>query len=203
MTSLDELKTQIELLPQQLRDALERKARANLGVTRLEEEVDKLKAQIKADDEEEEPEDEDEDNNVELIKLEAKQERLKVKLGEAEDKAELQFRRETPKATDSYVKAAVGNDSQVNRLRLEIIDVKEEARIKKITIQRERRATWEARVHTRRASMHKAEPESKELNSLQEQLYNALEEMMLADAEVESLRAKLDSYKMLVQLKQM
>ena len=140
ITTIDELKEQIALLPGQLGDALNRQVRAQLEVNKLQEQVVKVKARLKEQSAEEEPEEEVEDENIELIKLESNLERLKVKLGEAEDRAEVEFRRETPKATESHVKAAVGNNAEVNRLKLEIIDVKEESRIKKITLQRERRA---------------------------------------------------------------
>lgn len=200
ITTVDELKEQIAILPMQLREALNKQVRAQLEVNKLEERVEKLKAQLKAQDDEEQPEEEGEDENVELIKLESKLERLKVKLNEAEDRAELEFRRETPKATESHVKAAVGNNAEVNRLKVEIIDVKEEARIKKVTLQRERRAAWDARIQGRLAARNKVEPQSEELDALQTQLYEALFESMMADAEVEALQAQLDVYKMLVQL---
>ena len=41
---------------------------------------------------------------------------------------------------------------------------------------------------------------SEELDALQAQLYEALFEPMTADAEVETLQAQIDVYKMLVQL---
>jgi hypothetical protein len=112
---------------------------------------------------------------------------------------ELEFRRETPKVTESHVKAVIGNNDEVNRLKVEIINVKEEARIKKVTLQRERRAVWEARIQGRRAR-NKPELESEELDAIQERLSEALFESMMADAEVEALQAQLDVYKMLVQL---
>lgn len=200
ITTVAELKEKIAILPKQLREALDNQVRAQLEANKLQEQVEKLKAQLKSQDDEEQPEEEGEDENVELIKLESKLERLKVKLNEAEDRAELEFRRETPKATESHVKAAVGNNAEVNRLKVEIIDVKEEARIKKVTLQRERRAAWDARIQGRLAARNKVEPQSEELDALQAQLYEALFESMTADAEVETLQAQLDVYKMLVQL---
>jgi hypothetical protein len=199
ITTIDELKEQIAILPTQLREALNKQIRAQLEVNKFQEQVERLKATLKEQSDEEEPE-ESEDENVELIKLESKLDRLKIKLSEAEDRAELDFRRETPKATESHVKAAVGNNTEVNRLRVEIIDAKEEARIKKITLQRERRAAWDARMQGRRTDRIKSELESKELDALQGQLSEALFESMMADAEVETLQAQLDVYKMLVQL---
>jgi hypothetical protein len=98
------------------------------------------------------------------------------------------------------VKAAVGNSTEVNRLKVEIIDAKEEARIKKVTLQRERRAAWDVRIQGRLAARNRVEPQSEELDALQAQLYEALFESMMADAEVEALQAQLDVYKMLVQL---
>jgi chromosome segregation ATPase len=199
MMSLEQLKEQIIALPEQLREALMQHVDAQLEVSRLEGQIEKLKAQLEGQ-EEEADDDSNEDEDVGLIKLETKIDKLKVKLDEAEYKAELEFRRENPKTTEGHVKAAVGDNQEVNRLRLEIIDAKEEARIKKVTLQRERRAAWEDRVQARRAARNRIEPESDELNALQESLERASSKAMMAEAEVEALRAKLDTYKLLVML---
>lgn len=199
ITTVEELKEQIALLPTQLREALNKQVQAQFKVNELQGQVERLKSKLKEQNDDEEPEEEGEDENIELIKLESNLERLKVKLGEAEDKAELEFRRETPKVTESHVKAAVGNNAEVNRLKVEIINVKEEARIKKAILQRERKAAWEARIQGRRAR-NKPELENEELDAIQERLSEALFESMMADAEVEALQAQLDVYKMLVQL---
>jgi hypothetical protein len=200
----EELKEQIAILPNQVHEALERKVHVQMEASRLEDEIEKLEEQLKeeqeAESEEDEEENEDGDENIELINLEAELERLKVRLCEAEDRVELEFRRQTPKATDSYVKAAVGNDPEVNRLKLKIVDIKEESRIKKVTLQRERRAAWEARTQARSALRDRDEPNSEELVALKGQHLGALHEAMLAEVEVETLKAKLDSFKLLVQL---
>jgi chromosome segregation ATPase len=200
MISLEQLKEQINALPEQLKDALIKQVNARLEVLRLEGQVDKLKSQLEEQHEDEETDDSSEDDDVGLIKLETKLEKLKVKLCEAEDKVELEFRRENPKTTEGYVKATVGNDKEVNRLKLEIIDIKEEARIKKVTLQRERKAARENRMQALLAARNKIEPESEELNALQDSLDEASSKAMMAEVEVETLKAKLDTYKLLVQL---
>ncbi|MDQ1610427.1 MAG: hypothetical protein QOG00_358 [Pyrinomonadaceae bacterium] len=200
MISLEQLKGQITVLPDQLRDALIKQVNAQLEVIRIEAQVDKLKSQLEEQREDEETDDGGEDDDVGLIKLETKLERLKVKLCEAENRVELEFRGKSLKTTEGRVKAEVGSNQEVNRLKLEIIDVKEEARIKKATLQRERRAAWEEQVQSRHRARNKVEPESEELNALQDRLDGASSKEMMAKVEVETIRAKLETYTLLVQL---
>src|ERR1700749_1847125 len=127
--TIDELKEQLTLLPEQLKQALSREAEARFKADSLENSIAKLKETLKDQNEENdegEPEEESEDDDIELIKLESEHDRLKAKLDAAQDKAEIEFRRDNPKATNEYVKAAVGNNTEVSRLRLELIDAKEE-----------------------------------------------------------------------------
>jgi hypothetical protein len=205
--TVEELKEQLTLLPDQFRQALVRETEARFKADRLEASVEKLREKLKHQDEDDnnEPEDEgSEDDDTELIKLESAHDRLKVKLQSAEDKAEIAFRRENPKATNEHVKAAVGNNSEVERLRLELIDAKEECKIKKITLQRARREAMNARLEARRESWRrgrgKPEPESEELDRLEEEHAEALREVMETEDDVEVLRAKLDTFKLLIQL---
>jgi chromosome segregation ATPase len=198
--SLEQLKEQISTIPEQLKDALVKQVNAKLEVSRLEAQVDRLKSQLEEQREDEETDDSSEDDDVGLIKLETKLERLKVKLCEAENRVELEFRRGAEKTTEGRVKAEVGNNPEVNRLKLEIIDVKEEARIKKATLQRERRAAWEEQVQARHRARNKVEPDSEELNALQDRLDRASSKEMMAKVEVEILRTKLETYTLLVQL---
>jgi hypothetical protein len=201
LMTIDELKEQIILLPEQLKRALCQEAEAKFKADSLADSIDKLREKLKEQNEEndEKVDEEEEDDNVELIKLESKHDRLKVKLDEAHGKAELKFRRDNPKATNEHVKAAVGTDSEVSRLRLELIDVKEESRIKKITLQRE---ISDTRMKARRESWlrDQSEPESEELNRLEEEYIQAQREVTKAETEVKTVKAKLDAFKLLVQL---
>jgi hypothetical protein len=164
-----------------------------------------LKENLKTQNEEnveDEPEEESEDEDIELIKLESEYDRLKAKLDAAQDKAEIEFRRDNPKATNEHVKAAVGNNTEVGRLRLELIDAKEECKIKKIALQRARRQANEERLIARRDSWRRREPEpeSEELVRLEDEKVHALREPAEAEVEVEMLKARLDTFKLLIQL---
>lgn len=205
--TVNELKEQLILLPDQLRQALAREAEARFNADRLAESVEKLREKLKnqeaGNDDDEESDDDSEDDDIELINIESNRDRLKAKLAAAEDKAEIAFRRENQKATNEHVKAAVGNDEDVARLRLELIDANEECKIKKLTLQRARREAMNARVEARRAAArgrNRPEPESEELDKLEEEHIEALRKAMEAEIEVEALRAKLDTFKILVQL---
>jgi hypothetical protein len=196
--TIDELKEQLNLLPEQLRQALSREAAARFKADDLEDSIDKLKEKLKDQNEENdegEPEEESEDNDIELIKLESEYDRLKAKLDAAQDKAEIEFRRDNPKATN-------GNNTDVSRLRLELIDAKEECKIKKITLQRARRQANEERLIARRGSWRRREPEpeSAELERLEIERAQALRDAADADVEVEMIRARLDTFKLLIQL---
>lgn len=203
--TIDELKEQLTVLPEQLKQALSREAAARFKADRIEDLIDKLKEKLKKQNEEndeDEPEEESEDDDIELIKLESEHDRLKAKLDAAQDKAEIDFRRDNPKATNEHVKAAVGNNTEVSRLRLELIDAKEECKIKKITLQRARRQANEARLIARRDSWRRREPEpeSEELERLEDEQMQALREAAEAEVEVEVIRAKLDTFKLLIQI---
>jgi hypothetical protein len=206
--TIEDLKEQLTLLPDQLKHALAREAEARFKADRLEESVLKLRERLKSQeaekDDDGEPDEDSEDDDIELIKIESDRDRLKAKLVAAEDKAEIAFRRENPKATNEHVKAAVGNDEDVARLRLELIDANEKCKIKKLTLQRARREAMNARLEARRElwrrGRNQPEPESKELDRLEEEHVEALKEVMEAEVEVEAIRAKLDTFKLLIQL---
>lgn len=203
--TIEELKEQLTVLPEQLKQALSREAAARFKGDRLEDSIEKLKENLKNQVDENvegEPEEEIEDDDIELIKHESEYDRLKAKLDAAQDKAEIEFRRDNPKATNEHVKAAVGNNTDVGRLRLELIDAKEECKIKKIALQRARRQANEERLIARRDSWRRREPEpeSEELVRLEDEKAQALREAAEAEVEVEVIRAKLDTFKLLIQL---
>ena len=203
-SSTEQLKEQIESIPTILRQALERQAKARIEVARIEAQVDKLEAEIAREggpnDDDNLDEGDDLEDDLALLKLESKLERLKLEVTEAEDKAELEFRESASKTTEGLVKAAVGNDPNVIRLRRECLEAKEAARIQKITLQRERQAAREAKLEARRVTRVAVEPENAEVSALQERLMLAQDEVILADVEVDVTQAMIETYKMLVQL---
>jgi chromosome segregation ATPase len=196
--TIEELKEEIYSLPDKLNRALERKVKAQVEVSRLETEVEKLEVRLKQEKEQSEAQDNDdnEDEDTELIEMEAELKKLKVQLDEAESRAELDFRRNTPKTTENQVKATVCADENVSRLKLELIEQEVKVKTKKQTLQRERREAW----LTRRPSVRHVEVDSSELDSLLEELAIAESKLMMANIEVETLQAKLDAFKMLIPL---
>jgi len=196
--TIEELKEEIYSLPDKLNHALERKVKAQVEVSRLETAVEKLEARLKQEKEQSEDQDNDDngDEDTELIEMEAELKKLKVQLDEAESRAELDFRHNTPKTTENQVKATVCADENVSRLKLELIEQEVKVKTKKQTLQRERREAW----LTRRPPARHVEVESTELDSLQTELATAESKLMMAGVEVETLQTKLDTFNMLVQL---
>ena len=96
ISSPDQLKEQIESIPVQLRKALDRQAKAFIAVARLESQRNKLEAELEGEDNEEDDEVEFEDDALEddlqLLKLESTVERVKLRVAEAEDKAEMEYK---------------------------------------------------------------------------------------------------------------
>jgi len=205
VSSSDQLKEQIESIPATLRKALERQAKARIAVARLEAQINKLEAEIERENSQKEndspePEYDSLEDELELLKLESNVERLKLQVTEAEDKAEMAFRESAAKTTEGQVRAAVGTDPTVMRLRRECLDAKESARERKITLQRERQAAREAKLQARYATSVDIAPENEKISALREKLEQAEEEVILADVEVEVSQAMVETYKMLVQL---
>jgi predicted RNase H-like nuclease (RuvC/YqgF family) len=88
---------------------------------------------------------------------------------------------------------------------LELLSAKEECKIKKLTLQRTRREARDERLEARRRELWqrrqgKPEPESEELDRLEEEHSQALREVIEAKVEVEFLKTKLDTFKLLIQL---
>ena len=202
-SSSDQLKEQIESIPAMLRKALERQAKARIGVARLEIQISKLEAEIERENslkDNDDLEHDDLEDDLKLLKLESNVERLKLQATEAEDKAEMAFRASISKTTEGHVRAAVGNDATVIRLRRECLDAKEAARERKITLQREREAARKAKLEAQYETGDDVVPGNERISALQEQSVEAQEEVMLADIEVEVVRTMVDTYKMLVQI---
>ncbi len=203
-SATDQLKERIEALPGTLRAALERQAKARIEVARIEARMDKLEAEIARETIEIDGEDDVSfDNGLEddlaLLKLETASERVKLQMTEAEYKAEMEFR-SSMKTTEGHVKAAVGVDPVVNRLRHELLDAKETARVRKVTLQRERQIAHIAEHEARSASRDAIAPENQELAELSEKARLAQEEILLADVEVSVAGAMIDIYRMIVQV---
>ncbi len=205
VSSSDQLKEQIESIPVVLRKALEQQAKARIAVAHLEAQIGKLEAEIERENSQEDNDDDDSEydeleDSLELIKLESNVERLKLQVTEAEDKAEMAFRASIAKTTEGQVKAAVGTDSTVMKLRNKFLDAKEAARERKITLQSEQQTARAAKLEARYATRMDVPPENEKLHALQEKLEAAEDALILADVEVEVIRTTVETYKMLVQL---
>ncbi|HEX8197703.1 MAG TPA: hypothetical protein VF571_16040 [Pyrinomonadaceae bacterium] len=194
-----ELKEQITSFTAEYKSALERQTQAVLEYERLEDNLKKLQNEISlANEAEESNSGESEDENAEIIDLEAKLEKLKLELLYAESEVELEVRRTHTKLTESHIKALVGTDVNVHQLRNRIIDSKAYIKTKKAEINRERKENWEKQRQKR--TQTKLQPESEELIALQEKLSSAGRESLLASDEVEVLKTKLETLKLLVSL---
>lgn len=196
--TIEELKEEIYALPGQLNQALGRKAEAEIEVSRLEAEIKKVEVQLKkeAEQKEEEGEDDDGDGDTELIEMDGKLQELKIELTELESKVELEYRSSTEKVTENRVKAAVRDNADVKKLKREILEQDSKIRTKR-SAQRARRVAPLSRLPRRPRDI---ELESPELDSLNEQLTTAENEATKARIEVETLKTKLTTYQMLVQL---
>jgi predicted nucleic acid-binding Zn-ribbon protein len=196
--TITELKEEIVSFTTQYKQALEKQTRAVLECERFERELEKLQNEVSASEEEVTNTNENDDENLEIINLEAKFEKLKLELAFAESEVELDVRRTHGRATESHIKSLVGIDENVVRLRNRIVDGKAYIKTKKAELQRERKEKWEQERQKRIRA--KREPTSNELTALQEKIVSANREQLLADDEVEVLRKKLETLKLLVAL---
>lgn len=202
MSAINSLKEKVENLPLLLRAALERQAKARIAIARLETQIAKLEARKEHQDvdsiEAGNSTDDVLDDDVALIKLDTTLERLKLDVAEAEDKAELDFRLSESRVTEGYVKAAVGSNATVSRLRRELLNAKEATRIRKATLQRERLLARLDEQAERLSQRHDVLPEDDQLLMLNEKLEEANEELILADVEVEVAHATIEAYQIFV-----
>lgn len=197
--TISELKEQIISFTAEYENALERQIQAVLNYEKLEDELKKLQNELQLSNEiEESNSEESEDENVEIIDLEAKLEKLKLELLHAESEVELDVRRTHARATESHIKALVGIDANVHRLRNRIIDGKAYIKTKKAEISRERRENREKQKHKR--TQLKLQPENEELTTLKEKLTLAERESLSANDGVEVLKTKLETLKLLAAL---
>lgn len=197
--TIPELKEQITSFTAEYKNALERQTQAVLEYEKLEDNLKKLQDELSlANETEESNSGESEDENAEIIDLEAKLEKLKLELSYAECEVELEVRRNHARATESHIRALVGTDANVHRLRNRIIDGKAYIKTKKTEINRERKENWEKQRQKR--TQTKLQPESEESIALQEKLTLAGRESLSAGDEVEVLKTKLETLKLLVSL---
>lgn len=197
--TISELKEQIISFTAEYKDALERQTEAILAHEKLEDSLKKLQNELAlANEDKESNSEESEDENLEIIDLEAKLEKLKLELLYAESEVELEVRRTHARATESNVRALVGIDENVHRLRNRIIDGKAYIKTKKAEISRERKENWEKQKQKR--TQIKIQPESEELTVLKEKIALAERESLSANDEVEVLKTKLETLKLLTSL---
>ena len=197
--TISELKEQLISFTAQYKAALERQTRAVLEYEKLEDDLKKLQNELTLTSEIDEINSgENEDENSEIIDLEAKLEKLKLELLHAESEVELEARRTHARATDSHIKALIGIDANVHRLRNRIIDGKAYIKTKKAELSRERKENWEKQKQKRTRA--KFQPESGRLADLQEKLFLAERESLSASDEVEVLKTKLETLKLLASL---
>ena len=143
MLATNELKERIQSLPAELRKALERQARAKIEIARLEAQIERLQSELikriaQKENEDDSLGDDSFEDDLELFNLESAVKHLKLEVTEAEDKAEIEIRRSPVKITEGHVKSAVGTDLNVGKLKHALLDAEDAARLRKMTLQRER-----------------------------------------------------------------
>ena len=105
--SSEQLKEKITSVSNELQKALEQQAKARMAVAHLEAQISRLEAEIEGarnqEDDDDAPEYDGLEDNLSLLRLESAVDRLKLKVTEAEDKAEIAFRKSTEKTTEALV----------------------------------------------------------------------------------------------------
>ena len=187
-----ELEEQLIQLPEQYEKALRRQTETIVETERLEFEIEKLKLALAR--EENSDNGLDEDTDEELIVLDTELEKLKQRLSEAECRVEIDIRTSHDKVTESYVKALVLTDSRISQLRNELVEAKARIKIRKAEIQRKRSELWEKR------RQRKSNIEDEKIMKLKNQLRLAEEQNFYANDEVEVLKVKLDTLRLLTDI---
>ncbi len=144
----------LQSLTTQLKVALEERAAAQIDVSRLENRVRMLDGGRFS-------------RNKERFAFD----RLRIKLEEAEGKAELQHRSSYLKATESSSRAAVRSDPEVVRLKQALLELEEQE-----------------------FDRRKANPDE----DLSEQLLKARERLIKAEADAEAVQQALETYRILI-----
>ncbi len=187
--TVEELEEQIIQLPEQYEKALRMQTETIVEVRKLEFELEKLQKNLTK---EENDNDSSEETDEELIKLDTNLEKLKLKLSESESNVELEARLSNGKVTESHVKSLVTIDQKVSQLRNELIEAKAKIKIRKAEVQRKRSELWEKRRQRRN------DIENDELIELKNKLNLAKGQNFFANDEVETLKFKLDTFRLLV-----
>lgn len=180
--------------PDALRKALAEQARLENLIEKLEETVDP-----EVDEEEEEPTEVYKPNfeeNRNVVRLEAKIEKNKIKLKEAEGKASQMYRNENPKATIAAMTAAEDTDPNVIKIRMELADFTEQRKLLEIEA---REGDWIQRNGSSHANASPARTD-REQTKLEKQLEKARLDLEKANAEVTALRAQFKGYKLLAEM---
>lgn len=196
--TIAELKVQIVSFTTEYKQALEKQTQAVLECARLENEVEKLKTELSISEADNVVSVENADEHSEIINLESKLEKLKLELVIAESEVEIEARRIHQRATESHIKSIVATDENVSRLRNRIVDGKAYIKTKKAEIQREHKEQLEKERQNR--IQFKRQLVNEQLPALQEKLLSAKREKLFADNDVEVLRKKLETLKLLVAL---
>lgn len=197
--TISQLKEEIGMLPPQYEKALENQTVTTLNLEKLEQGLEKLEKELSVSKAVDETDlDDNYESDIEFIDLETQQDKLKLKLSETEEKTEIEIRISHEKITENYVRALVGQNEEVSRLRNEMIDLKSSVKIKKVKQERERQERWEKQKQNKVQS--EIEEENHELDNLRTQVLLATEKSLAADDEAEVIRMKIETFKLLVKL---
>lgn len=196
--TIEELKEEINLFPSYYKQALEKQTRAILEVDRLEQEIARLRKTLSSENKTDEVEFIDENDDSELINLKRDLEKLKLNQTRTEYNVELTSRKENPKATESHIKALIGIDEAVYKLREQFIDEQAKIKTRESDLRRQRQ---ERREKDRTSYRQSREiPESQEMEDLEVKLFAAKREQFSANDEVDVLKVKLDTFRLIVGL---
>jgi len=193
--TITELKEEISLLPDEYKQALGKQTHFYLETSRLEQEISKVEKSLLSDQEENVPEvfDEEEEDGT-LLDLEAKYNQLKYDLTVTEYKVEIRVRDGEKKRNESPIKALIGTNDEVCRLKKQVLSDEATMKAKKSELRKLSRERREKRPPYRRPRIT---PESQELDELQAKLFTATSEHTLASDEVDAIKFKFETYRVL------
>lgn len=173
--------------PIALRKALTEQARLQRVIEALEEEDD---PDIDAFEETQKP---DFEQSREMIKLGTKIEKCKIKVEEAEGKASEAHRAINPKATIASMTAAENSNEQVNKHRVELVDLEEQLKLLELAAKEKE---W-LRRHGLDLPVERSLT-AREQTKLEKQVEKTRVELDKAEAEVQALASQFEGFKLLV-----
>lgn len=203
------LRERIEALPDELRDALERAAKCRRLVAEIQQEIEVEKrladAELVSEDDADATMRSQYEQELATQQFAVEVERIKLRLAEAENTAEVAFRERVVKPTDTYVRAAVGADPRVVELRTALAEAKARLQREELTLRYQddqRREQARAQRDRDRASYRRrgAETENDKVTALRTKLFQAQEQLDRAEATVEVAHVMVDTYRMLLTL---